>query len=63
MLTVVFVGAKKFDANCLKQMFTVRKKKIWGFLLWLTKHNRLYMDIPLDATIMDSYPDNGETMC
>ena len=59
MLTVVFVGAKKFDPNCLKQMFTVRKKKIWGFLLWLTKHNRLYMDIPLDATIMDSYPDNG----
>ena len=52
MLTVVFVGAGKFDPNCLAQMFTVRKEKIWHLLLWLTTYNRLYVDIPLDCTIM-----------
>ena len=59
MLTVVFVGAGKFDPKCLAQMFTVRKEKIWRFLLWLTTYNRLYVDIPLDRTIMNTYPDNG----
>ena len=29
MLMIVFVGAGKFDPNCLHQMFTVRRKKIW----------------------------------
>ena len=40
-------------------MFRIRKRKVWSFLLWLTTFNRLYIDIPLDSTIMDSYPDDG----
>ena len=59
MLTIVFVGAGKFDPNCLRQMFTIRKRKVWGFLLWLTTYNRLYLDIALDSNIMDTYPDHG----
>ena len=27
-------------------------------MLWLTTHNRLYFDIPLDSNIMDTYPDD-----
>ena len=51
MLTIVFVGAGKFDPNCLRQMFTIRKRKVWSFLLWLTTYNRLYVDIALDSLI------------
>jgi hypothetical protein len=58
MLSVVFVGPGKFDPECLRQMFTIRKAKVWAFLIWLTTHNRLYIDIPLDSTIMDLYPDD-----
>ena len=59
MLMIVFVGPHKFDPRCLKEMFTIRKQKVWSFLKWLTKYNRLYIDIPLDSTIMNTYPDNG----
>ena len=59
MLTIVFVGAGKFDPNCLRQMFTIRKRKVWSFLLWLTTYNRLYVDIALDSNILDTYPDHG----
>ena len=61
MLTIVFVGPNKFDPKCLKEMFTVPKRKVWSFfkLLWLKRFNRLYVDIPLDYSIMGCYPDDG----
>ena len=59
MLTVVFVGSRKFDVDCLYVMFRVRKSKIWRFLIWLTTHNRLYTDIRLNPSIMNSYPEDG----
>ena len=59
MLTIIFVGPNKFDPNCLKNMFTIRKGKVWSFLLWLTKFNHLYCNIQLDSSIMDSYPVYG----
>jgi hypothetical protein len=57
MITIVFVGAGKFDLNCLLKILKIRKTKVWNFLLWLRKHNHLYNNILLDAKIMDSYPD------
>ena len=59
MLTIVFVSAGKFDPNCWHQMFTICKRKVWIFLLWLTTYNRLYLDIALDSNILDTYPDHG----
>ena len=58
MLTVVFLGPEKFDPKSLGHMFRIRKKKVWSFLLWLTTYNRLYVNIPLDSSIMDAYPDD-----
>jgi len=46
MLSVVFVGAGKLNAQSLHNMFRVRKKEIEEFLIWLKNHNHLYMDIP-----------------
>ena len=58
MLTVVFIGSRKFDVDCLHVMFRVQKSKIWRLLIWLTTHNRLYTDIRLDPSIMNSYPED-----
>ena len=59
MLSVVFVGAGKFEKKSLQNMFRIRKHKVWNFLLWLKNHNRLYTFIPLDMRAMDLYPEDG----
>ena len=58
LLSVIFVGPGKFDPKQLGTTFHVRKAKIWGFLVWLTIHNRLYANIPLDWDILELYPEN-----
>jgi hypothetical protein len=59
MLSVVFVGAGKFEKKSLQKMFRIRKHKVWEFLLWLRSHNRLYATISLDLHAMNLYPDDG----
>ena len=59
MLSVVFIGPGKFNPDCLGPMFKIRKHKVWAFLLWLKRHNRLYQDMLLDESIMDLYPEDG----
>lgn len=59
MLSVVFIGPGKFNANNLGPMYRIRKRKVWRFLVWLKTNNRLYADIMLDESIMDRYPDDG----
>jgi len=58
ILTIVFIGPGKLKLESLKNMFRIRKSKVWDFLLWLKNHNRLYMDIPFDENIMNMYPDD-----
>ncbi|KAF8426441.1 hypothetical protein L210DRAFT_3420646, partial [Boletus edulis BED1] len=58
-LSVVFVGPRKFDPKSLGTTFRVRKSKIWAFLVWLKRHNRLYTDIPIDPDVVELYPDDG----
>jgi hypothetical protein len=57
MLSVVFIGPGRYKERCLKEMFTIRKSKVWSFLLWLKKNNRLYTNIPLDEALLELYPD------
>ena len=45
MLSVVFVGAGKLNAELLHKMFRVRKKKVQDFLYWLKHHNHWYANI------------------
>ena len=48
ILTVVFVGHKKFDPKQLGNFFHVWKSKIWSFLLYLKENNRLYHNSTLN---------------
>ena len=59
MLSVVFIGPGKFRTEYLKDIFRIRKAKVWDFLLWLTTHNLHYLDMPLDRNILDQYPEDG----
>jgi len=59
LLGVVFIGPSKFKPEYLGNMYRIRKSKVWDFLQWLKKHNRLYKDIILDEQTMDLYADNG----
>jgi len=58
LLSVVFIGPSKFKPKYLGNMYRIRKSKVWGFLQWLKKNNRLYHDISLDKRTMDLYPDD-----
>jgi len=59
LLSVVFIGPSKFKPEYLGNMYRIRKSKVWDFLQWLKKHNRLYRDTILDEQTMDLYPDDG----
>jgi len=58
-LSVVFIGPGKFRAEYLKDIFRIRKAKVWDFLLWLIIHNLHYMGMPLDRSILDQYLEDG----
>ena len=58
MLSVVFIGPGKFKPDNLGALFKIRKAKVWGFLLWLKEHNRLYTDMTLDPDVINLYPDD-----
>ena len=57
-LSVVFIGPGKFRPEFLKNIYRIQKQKVWDFLLWLTSHNLLYSEMPLDRTTLDQYPDD-----
>jgi hypothetical protein len=47
-LSVVFIGPGKLRPEFLKNIYHIRKQKVWDFLLWLTSHNILYSHMLLD---------------
>ncbi len=59
MLSVVFIGNTSLADVHKRQLFRVRKLKVWRFLLWLKSNNILYDNIALDKSIMDLYPTEG----
>jgi hypothetical protein len=59
LLSVVFIGSRKFKPEFLGNMYRIRKSKVWQFLRWLKIHNRLYTNIILDESAMNLYPEDG----
>ena len=58
MLSVVFIGPGKLQQKHLKNLFCIRKQKVWSFLLWLHDYNFLYSNIVLNPDILSQYPDD-----
>jgi hypothetical protein len=59
LLSVVFIGSRTFKPKYLGNMYRIRKSKVWRFLQWLKRHNRLYANVSLDESTMELYPDDG----
>lgn len=59
LLSVVFIGSRKFRPEYLGNMYRIRKSKVWRFLQWLKAHNRLYANVSLDESAMDLYPEDS----
>jgi hypothetical protein len=57
-LSIMFIGPGKFQTEYLKDVYRICKAKVWDFLLWLTTHNLHYMNMPLDKSILDEYPED-----
>ncbi|KAF8231265.1 hypothetical protein L208DRAFT_1152329, partial [Tricholoma matsutake] len=66
MLSVVFIrgtqllSSQKPNKKLLKNMFRIRKKKVWDFFVWLKEiaKNPLYTNIILDPCNVELYPDD-----
>ena len=59
LLSMVFIGPRKFKAGDLGGLFHVCKHKILHFLKWLFENNRLYKNLCVDSSIFECYPDDG----
>ncbi|KLO07133.1 hypothetical protein SCHPADRAFT_801810, partial [Schizopora paradoxa] len=55
MLSIAFIGNSKYKKACLRQIFQIRKAKVWKFLVWLKHNNPLYEAVVLDDSIMNEY--------
>ena len=58
VLTIVFVGQKKFDPKKLGNFLQVCMNKIWTFLLFLKENNKLYNEIMINQSSLNEYPEN-----
>ncbi|KAF9779881.1 hypothetical protein BJ322DRAFT_1012857, partial [Thelephora terrestris] len=59
LLSVVFIGSRTFKPKYLGNMYRIHKSKVWRFLQWLKCHNWLYVNVSLDKSTMELYPDDG----
>ncbi|KAK0466110.1 uncharacterized protein EV420DRAFT_1261422, partial [Desarmillaria tabescens] len=58
MLSVVFLGPKQSNKDCLKPMYRIRKDKVWDFLQWLSENNPLYKKIRLSRAHLELYEND-----
>ncbi|KAJ7177004.1 hypothetical protein C8R46DRAFT_832639, partial [Mycena filopes] len=59
---VIFVGSKPPTADWLRKKATpliVRKERVLKALQWLKIHNHLYSEVPIDAEVIDSLPEES----
>jgi hypothetical protein len=59
LLSVVFIGSRRFKPEYLGNMYRIRKSKVWRFLHWLKAYNQLYAGISLDRSAVELYPEDG----
>ncbi|CAF3623585.1 unnamed protein product [Rotaria socialis] len=57
-LKVIFVGARPPERIQLKNVLTVRKKKIIQALYWLKKHNLLYQNVDINLENIAQLPED-----
>ncbi|CAF1385286.1 unnamed protein product, partial [Rotaria sp. Silwood1] len=62
-LKIIFVGCRPHQRNQLKNVLTVRKKKVFEALQWLRQNNALYRNVTINQSIISKLPDDDVPEC
>ncbi|CAF3562011.1 unnamed protein product [Rotaria sp. Silwood1] len=62
-LKIIFVGCRPPQRNQLKNVLTVRKKKVFEALQWLRQNNPLYRNVTINQSIINKLPDDDVPEC
>lgn len=62
-LKILFVGQHVPKRNQLRNVLTVRKKKIFEALCWLKQNNPLYRNVRIDQSVINKLPDDDVPEC
>jgi hypothetical protein len=62
-LKILFVGYQIPKRNQLKNILTVRKKKVSQALQWLKKNNPLYRNVQINQSTIDKLPEDDVPEC
>jgi hypothetical protein len=62
-LKIIFTGPRPPERIHLKNILTVRKKKVSEALRWLNQNNLLYRNISINSSILNQLPDDDVPEC
>ncbi|CAF5228076.1 unnamed protein product, partial [Rotaria magnacalcarata] len=62
-LKIIFVGCRTPEGNELKNILTVRKKKVLSALQWLRQNNQLHRNVAINQSIIDKLPYHDVPEC
>jgi len=62
-LKIIFVGCRPPQRNQLKNILTVRKKKVFEALQWIRQNNPLYHNVTINQSIINKLPDDDVPEC
>lgn len=62
-LKIIFVGSRAPHRNQLKNILTVRKKKVFEALQWLNQNNPLYKYVTINPSAINKLPDDDVPEC
>ncbi|CAF1523805.1 unnamed protein product, partial [Rotaria sp. Silwood1] len=62
-LKIIFVGCRPHQRNQLKNVLTVRKKKVFEALQWLRQNNALYRNVTSNQSIISKLPEDDVPEC
>jgi hypothetical protein len=62
-LKIIFIGTRPPERIHLKSILTVRKKKVFDALRWLSRNNPLYRKILINSSIINQLPEDDVPEC
>jgi hypothetical protein len=57
-LSVAFIGSQKISKDTLRSLFSVSRRRVYAALMWLKKHNNLYVEIRVSTNTLQQLPEN-----
>ena len=62
-LKIIFIGPQPPQRIHLKNILTVRRRKVFDALCWLNRNNRLYRNVKINSSTINQLPDGDILEC